>query len=71
MREGDGSLTWLAVAVGPHAEDRPVSNGLRPLWGCFRERMHLNPCALGQLHVFEGLEDAVLVLRCNRHRRLP
>jgi hypothetical protein len=55
MREGDGSLAWLAdavfvryavgdvVAVGPHAEDRPVSNGLRPLWGCFRERVHLNP----------------------------
>src|ERR1035441_10184338 len=66
-----GSVAWLAhavfvryavgdvVAVGPHAEDRPVSHGPRPLWGGFRGHVHLDSRTFGELHIFQRLEDAV------------
>jgi len=55
------------LAVRPHAEDRRVSHGLRPLWDGFLGDMYLDLGAFGELHVFQWLEDAVLVSRGNRH----
>lgn len=51
------------IAVGPHAEDRKIPDGLEPLWLAFRADMHFDSRALGEPHILLQLEDAVLVGR--------
>src|SRR5260370_34673313 len=55
------------VAVGPHAEDRRIPDGLWPLRCVFRRDMHFDSRAFGELHILQWLEDAVFVHRGNRH----
>src|SRR5215471_4548326 len=73
------SIAWLAdavlvrytvrdvLAVGPHAESRPVSHGFWPLWDGFLGDMHLDFSAFGQLYIFQWFEHAVFVFRGNGH----
>src|ERR1700691_510684 len=59
------------LAVGPHAEDRQIPNGLGLSWRALRGDMHLDSRAFGELHILQRLEDAVLVRSGNRHGCLP
>src|ERR1039458_5029790 len=74
-----GSVAWPAdavfvryavrdvVAVGPHAEDRQIADGLGPLWCAFGGDMRFDSRAFGEIHILQRLEDAVLVRSGNRH----